>query len=70
MTAESIFNSPFFSPEFRKWLMTADLEDSSPSTSHTREPHSMPAKEMVAQYIIDRLEAEGVKGFTIYSQID
>ena len=27
MTAESIFNSPFFSPEFRKWLMTADLED-------------------------------------------
>lgn len=27
MTTESIFNSPFFSPEFRKWLMTADLED-------------------------------------------
>lgn len=27
MTAESIFDSPFFSPEFRKWLMTADLED-------------------------------------------
>lgn len=27
MTTEPIFNSPFFSPEFRKWLMTADLED-------------------------------------------
>ena len=27
MTAKSIFDSPFFSPEFRKWLMTADLED-------------------------------------------
>lgn len=27
MTAESIFDSPFLSPKFREWLMTADLED-------------------------------------------
>lgn len=31
---------------------------------------SMTAKEMVAQHIIDRLEAEGIKGFATYSRID
>ena len=42
MTTETIFDSKFFTPDFREWLMTADLEDIYQSISdHYKEEHGI-----------------------------
>lgn len=64
MTTESIFDSKFFSPEFREWLMTADLEDIYQSISdHYKEQYGIRprwmygrTREEYAQYFIRESE--------------
>lgn len=62
----TIFDSPFFSPEFREWLMTADLEDIYGAVSdHYKEENGIRprwmygrTREEYAQYFI--MESESI----------
>lgn len=61
----TIFDSPFFSPEFRNWLLTADLEDIYGAVSdHYKEEYGIRprwmygrTREEYAQYFITESES-------------